>query len=252
MVPLSGDIRDPLSFDTNFDVLFHCASPMPWHFSETGSDAWEISVRGIENAIASAAKNDAHLVFASTSAVYQNASNDTPVAEGCALGPETAYAKCKLECENLIARAAERGDTKATSLRLFNPYGRGQSRRQIVGYLADCMWANEEAKITAPEDIRDFIHVSDVCRGFLRATYQAAAHGTFNIGSGLTLSITALADIAAAKSGGRLVFKLDACAGPNYHIIADISRAADAIGWAPRIDIETGLTEVFAAGPLIV
>lgn len=97
-------------------------------------------------------------------------------------------------------------------------------------------------------ETRDFVFVQDVVEANLAAvTTDAAAGGTFNIGTGEQVSLHAL-----LRTLCRI---MDVPFSPEYapgrqgdikHSLAQISKAKDILNWEPHIDLEQGLRRMLA------
>ncbi|MCK4927255.1 MAG: epimerase, partial [Candidatus Aenigmarchaeota archaeon] len=87
----------------------------------------------------------------------------------------------------------------------------------------------------------DFVHVSDVCRAVIKVT---GITGTFNVGTGKTVSIKNLAETVNRLSGGKSkIVYADERVGDILHSCADVSRLRS-VGWVPKVSLEDGLKEM--------
>ena len=84
------------------------------------------------------------------------------MAETADISPGSEYAKSKLAAEYTCRMAASGLSRGVTVLRLFNPYGFGQSEKLLIGYVTACLHSGKPARIRTPDAQRDFGHVSDV------------------------------------------------------------------------------------------
>ena len=94
---------------------------------------------------------------------------------------------------------------------------------------------------------RDFTHVGDTARAILRAAEVDAAVGqTFNVGSGVEISINDLASLVREIVGSSSAIVHEAARpGDVRRLIADSGKAKDALGWAPRISLANGLRMLY-------
>ena len=165
----------------------------------------------------------------------------------------SVYALTKYVQERLTLNVAGAYGMEGVALRLFNVYGPGQAlSNPYTGVLA--IFASRLLNGAAPmlfEDglqRRDFVHVEDVAQAFLLALEQPAAKaGVFNIGSGEERSILDIAETFATAMG-RPELKPDvlhkARTGDIRHCFADIAKAREGLGFAPRRDFAQGLAEL--------
>lgn len=178
-----------------------------------------------------------------------------PVAtpEGKTPAPTSVYALSKLDQERLCLIVGQAYGIPTTALRFFNIYGTRQAlSNPYTGVLA--IFASRYLNGKPPRIFedgrqrRDFVHVSDVARACRLAMETPAAAGqAINIGSGRDVSI---AEVAAAMAEALGVDGLEPeitgtfRAGDIRHCFADISLARDLLGYAPRVSLEQGMSEL--------
>ena len=165
----------------------------------------------------------------------------------------SVYAITKYVQERLTLTLAPAYGMEGVALRLFNVYGPGQAlSNPYTGVLA--IFASRVANNERPlvfEDgrqRRDFVHVDDVARAFLLALDSPDASGrTFNIGSGVNVSIAEVA-AAIARAMGRPQLRAEiagkARAGDIRHNFADITLAREVLGYEPTRRFEESLGEL--------
>jgi dTDP-L-rhamnose 4-epimerase len=162
----------------------------------------------------------------------------------------SVYALNKFTQEQMALIVAPAYGCEAVALRLFNVYGPGQAlSNPYTGVLA--IFAARILNGKPPmifEDgrqRRDFVHVQDVARAFVLALEKEAASGqTINIASGRSLSIEEVASgllNAMDRRDLESEFNGKMRAGDIRHCIADISKAQEVLGFAPRQPLEEGL-----------
>jgi dTDP-L-rhamnose 4-epimerase len=176
-----------------------------------------------------------------------------PTNADCPVAPASIYASTKLMQEYLLQQAFWGTDRTVGILRLQNVYGPGQSlSNPYTGVLSIfCRQIQQGQTLDIYEDgqiVRDFVHVDDVVRAFVMMG-QAGVMPTeiLDIGSGQPSTIL---DVAR-----RLLHSLDGVPdrlhitgafrpGDIRHAVADISRAAALLGWAPDIPLDQGLASL--------
>ena len=165
----------------------------------------------------------------------------------------SVYALTKYTQERLTMTVAPAYGMEAVALRLFNVYGPGQAlSNPYTGVLA--IFASRLANGQRPmvfedgEQRRDFVHAEDVAAAFVAALDRPeAAGGVFNVGSGRDVSVNEVAD-ALARAMGRPELTPElagkARVGDIRHCFADISLAADRLGFAPRRTFDDSLGQL--------
>lgn len=201
------------------------------------------------------------LVFASSCAVYGNP-DAVPVSETCSVQPVSPYGWSKLFAEQAIhdAVTADQGLT-AVVLRLFNVAGGDSgptatdgspaSARVIPAALNSILNHSDGFEIRGTDlptpdgtCVRDFVHINDVCHAFEQSIRRLDDQGDnlslenpliVNIGSGRATSVREI-DTAVESVVGRpmTVHETARTRGDAAAIVAQITRAAEELEWAPR------------------
>ena len=165
----------------------------------------------------------------------------------------SVYALSKFDQERMCLMVARSYGFSATALRFFNIYGPYQAlSNPYTGVLA--IFASRLLNGKAPlvnEDgnqLRDFVSVYDVARAARLALEVEAASGeTFNIASGIQISIAELACRAIQALGIRGIqpeitgkYRV----GDIRHCFADITKARRLLGFKPEVNFERGLVDL--------
>ncbi len=140
-----------------------------------------------------------------------------------------------------------------TALRFFNVYGPRQAlSNPYTGVLAifAAQLLNDNPPLIFEDGLqqRDFVNVADVARACRLALETSQANGqVFNIGSGQSYTVCEIAarlcrvlgkkDIHPEITGKYRV-------GDIRHCFADITRARQVLGYAPRVSLEEGLGDL--------
>ncbi len=211
---------------------------------ERPARAFEVNVLGTVNVMELARSIDAYVVVASSAAVYGDPPS-LPVREDLPTRPLSTYGASKLASEAAaLAIASERG-LRASALRLFNVYGPrmrpGPYAGVVLKFLASALQCSAPEVYGDGRATRDFVYVADVADAFIRAIERRAS-GVFNVGTGVETSVLELLDLVSKVTGARLepVFRPPR-PGDIRRSVADITRARETLGWAPRFSLEEGL-----------
>ena len=193
------------------------------------------------------------VVFASTAAVYGMPATDH-VFETDRPQPISPYGRSKLASEWLLEDLSRAGMMRTASLRFFNvagsdPAGRARggaptARHLIAEVRRVAMGERSHLEIYGVDYdtrdgtcIRDFIHVTDLCRALL-VSHRALAEGhsglTLNVGTGTGISV---GEIVAAASGylGRALPQVIQGRRPGDipSLVAEAGRLKE-FGWIPQ------------------
>ena len=204
-------------------------------------------------------------VFSSTCAVYGLPETDL-LSETHRIAPMSPYAQSKILAERALAAAANRG-LRATSLRYFNAAGAdaggeiGEAHtpeRHLLPLAADAALGLGPPLTLLGSDyptpdgscVRDFVHVSDLAQGHLRALDWLAQaptgglHEVFNLGSGAGYSVREAVAETARIAGRPVPHKIGPRrAGDSPKLVGDIAKAARDLGWRPTRDLATQIED---------
>lgn len=179
-------------------------------------------------------------VLASTSSVY---GRDAVGAEDQPLEPSSPYGITKLACEKLVLAHVASSGFPGTIIRYFSIYGPRQ--RPDMAYHLFIEALLDGAPITVfgdGEQTRSNTYVDDAVGGTMLALERGATGGIYNIGGGRTISLNeAIALIAGHVGAAPIVVSEPARPGDQRHTSADISRAREALGYAPTVEPAEGL-----------
>lgn len=253
-----ADVRDSAAVEAavmGVDGIFHLAAlvSVPLSLAQPRR-SFEINVGGTVNVLEAArAKGVRRVVFASSAAVY----GDTPGAareDETPLRPLSPYAADKLAGEQYCALYGRQYGLEAAALRFFNVYGRRQDPASpysgVISVFAERLRRRDGVTIYGDgKQTRDFVHVSDVAQAMMAAMSAGRAGFTAcNIGTGKAVGIDRLLEMLAGIVGWQPpVDRQPARLGDIRHSCADIRRAHELFGYAPRRDLAAGLRELLAA-----
>ena len=133
-------------------------------------------------------------------------------------------------------------------LRVANAYGPRQigfRQQGLIGAAIACSRSGVPLTLFgAGDQVRDFVHASDVVAAIAAALTKTDAYPVFNIGTGVGTSVHALLEMVRSKFGAPLLIdyaeerKVDL----PYSVL-DIAKARDVLGWIPRVELEPGIEE---------
>jgi len=256
-----GDVRDPLVVReavAGRQVIFNLAG----HSGSISSndepfDDLEINLRGQLELLEASRRLEEPpmLIFASSRLVYRP-TDQLPVPETAPTGPLSLYGVHKLAGENYHLFYRHRYGLGAAVLRITNPYGHfqreGQNRYGIINWFIHLALSGNDLPVYGDGDqVRDYVHIDDVVRAFLAAGSDLRADGqVLNIGGGAGVAFVEMAEMAVRTAGsGRVIHRPwpeEAARVETGGFVADVSRAADVLGWRPEIPLAEGLRRVVA------
>lgn len=186
-----------------------------------------------------------HVIHAESSALYEGSTHFPSREDDVA--PQSHYAVSKY-ASGLFAEAYARfSDVAFTALRYFNVYGPRQDYRRSIppvmsAFILHLLEGRAPTIYGDGTKRRDFVHVDDVNDFHMRClTDPRVRGGTFNLGTGVSHSVREVYGLIADLLGTDLEpVYAEELSGEAFETRADASRA-QALGWAPRIELREGL-----------
>ena len=188
------------------------------------------------------------VVFASSSSVYGNAESVPFKESDPAPLPVSPYAATKrageLLCETYAALERE---MRVISLRFFTVYGPRQRPDLAIHKFTRLISDGEPIPFFGDGTFsRDYTYVTDTLQGVLGAVDRTATmrpgHEIYNLGESATTTLSELVRLIEEAVGKQAVLqRLPEQPGDVRRTFADVTRAREALGYAPRISIEEGV-----------
>ncbi len=190
-------------------------------------------------------------IYASSMAVYADASDFTQVSEDFATVPVSPYGVGKLACERYVMLIAAQSGFEAVALRYFNTYGPRQGFTPYVGVITifiQRLLRGEPPMIFGDgEQRRDFVHVDDVVDATIRAMTRGVSGHAFNVGSGVGTTVNQIAKMLCNRlRPGTLPVHGPAHSGELRNSVADIRRARAVLRYEPKSRFDDRIDEIIA------
>lgn len=182
-----------------------------------------------------------HWISLGSQAEYGNPNR--PISEDCPTQPTTLYGKAKLIAGDAARYFCETQGMLASVLRVFSTYGPGDAPNWFIPYIIRQFRSGHAPKLTACEQKWDYLYVTDAARAVASVVEQRVG-GVFNLGSGQARPLRDVVELIRAELGTGLVPEYGAVPYRPDQVMwlqADISRLAQATGWKPVVEINTGL-----------
>lgn len=188
-------------------------------------------------------------IFVSTGGAVYGQTGNSPVPEDFPANPISAYGISKLALEHYLQLYHRLHELDYLVFRPGNPYGEGQDPAGAQGAVAVFMGKlirGEPITIWGDgEVVRDYLHIDDLVSALMAGlAYQPEvdAPRVFNIGSGRGVSLNELVKILGQIAGRPAqVTYTPARKADVPHIVLDIGRIREYLGWTPQITMEQGL-----------
>ncbi|MGB9690794.1 MAG: NAD-dependent epimerase/dehydratase family protein [Candidatus Sumerlaeaceae bacterium] len=187
-------------------------------------------------------RDDVRFVYASSSSVYGE-TQKFPMQETDLPQPVSPYGVTKLAAEHLVRLYTHNYGLPTVSLRYFTVYGpRQRPDMAFHRLLKSALTGKEFILFGSGEQTRDFTYISDIVEANILAANHGKAGAVYNIGGGSRLSMNQVIELVEKVTGRRPnVTQAGREKGDVTHTGADVTRAANDLGFQPRVAIEKGL-----------
>jgi UDP-glucose 4-epimerase len=202
-----------------------------------------------------AARRQPKLVFAGSRLQYGKPKT-LPVGEDDLGDALCVHAVHKRTVEEYLKLYAHLFGLRYTIARITNPYGPGQPKGRtaygVINRLIHLALAGEALTIYGDgAQQRDYVHVADVVEALMAMAVSDRANGrAYNVASGVGSRMIDVANEIIRIAGGGRVEHVEwpplAQQIETGDFIADISRAKQELGWAPRWALGAGLEDTIA------
>lgn len=229
----------------NIDYVFHLAGLAEIIPSIKNPKKYFVNnVLGTLNVIEAAKKTKIKkLIYAASSSCY-GTPKSFPTSEKSKIDLKHPYAVTKYMGEELVLKYASIFNMPNISFRFFNVYGprlnlSGQYSAVMGNFLSQKKNNKPLTIVGDGKQTRDFIHVDDLAKAFLKTIKSKSVNKIYNLGSGKKTSINTIAKIFGGKK--KFIAKRP---GEPKSSLADISKIKKDINWKPSINIEDGIKKL--------
>lgn len=200
---------------------------------------------GIQLANAVAEAGCKRFVGVGTNLEYRPDEHGGALHENAPLGPVHLYGACKLALSVALEEISRRSGMSVAWARQFLLYGPAEDPRRLVPAVITALLKGEPAKTTAGEQIRDYLHVTDVASAMI-AIGRSSLTGPVNVASGIPIAVR---EVVATI--GELIGRSDLLAigalpyrgNDPRHVVGDVTKLALGTHWKPRYELESGLRD---------
>jgi dTDP-glucose 4,6-dehydratase len=248
---VAGDILDRALVDSlmaDVDAVVHFAAESHVDRSILGAaDFVMTNVVGTQTLLDSALHHDiGTFVHVSTDEVYGSITEGS-WAEDRPLEPNSPYSASKASSD-LIARSYFRTHGLNVSItRCSNNYGPYHFPEKVIPLFVTNLIDDKHVPLYGEgNNIRDWLHVDDHCRGIALLLTRGRAGEVYNIGGGTELTNKQLTQLLLDATGKdwSYVDRVPDRLGHDLRYSVDIAKIQAELGYAPQVPFETGLAEV--------
>lgn len=185
----------------------------------------------------------------STDEVYGNLGPTGLFTETTPLAPNSPYSASKAAADLLVRSYHHTFGMDTVITRCSNNYGPYQFPEKLIPLFVSNLLNDQPVPVYGDgQQIRDWIYVTDHCTGIVAACEQGKSGETYNFGgecekANLELTHSLLKLLGKPTS---LIRYVPDRPGHDRRYAIDCSKAKRELGWAPKVQFETGLDQTLA------
>jgi UDP-glucuronate decarboxylase len=243
------DITEPINIEA--DQIYNLACPAsPVHYQKHPVETIKTSVLGSINLLDLARRNGATVLQASTSEVYGDPTvspqSESYLGNVNPIGIRACYDEGKRASETLFFDYHRQYGVAIKVARIFNTYGPRmdlQDGRVVSNFIVQSLQHNDISIYGDGNQTRSFCYVDDLIDGLVRLmNSEKSITGPINLGNPNEFTMINLANliIDMTKSPSTLNYTSLPADDPKQRR-PDISKAAELLGWKPKIELAEGI-----------
>lgn len=254
------DVTDPsvllLPQLSDITEIYHLASPAsPKFYQSLPFDTIAVNTIGTKHMLELARRNDAKLVFSSTSESYGDPlvhpQNEQYRGNVNTWGPRACYDEAKRLGEVYCYEFFHRYGIPVKVARIFNTYSAGlrnDDGRVISNFVTQAIAGEHLTVYGDGSQTRSFCYVDDTILGLRLMMEKDTANGEIiNIGNPVEHTIMEAARLVIRLSGSRSGISLLPLPEDDPKVrCPDIAKAMALLGWQPKVSLEEGLRRTIA------
>jgi nucleoside-diphosphate-sugar epimerase len=157
--------------------------------------------------------------------------------------PQTIYGKCKDLTHQITKDLCVNWDLELIWGRIFIPYGLGESLKRLIPSSLKAMNDGLDINATHGNQLRDFIHASDVANAITLLSISKAPAGAYNISSGKAVSIKKILEICQKNSKKASKIKYGSLPLPSHEtqFLVGCNNKLTKAGWKNQNTVENGI-----------
>lgn len=256
---LNHDAIMEFKYEKKIDYIIHAAGiASPFYYKKWPLETLEVATIGLKNSLELAKKNNAKLIFFSSSEIYGDPdSSNIPTLESyngnvSCLGARACYDESKRLGETLVKIYSEKFGVDSSIIRPFNVYGPGMQKLdyRVLPNFASKILNNSKLPVYGNgNQTRTFCYITDAMNGFLKVLLKGVIGEPYNIGNAkpeisMLELINKISNLFPNKD-----IKYNIIKHPDSYPsdepqrrCPNIDKAKIHLNYSPQVDIEEGLT----------
>jgi dTDP-glucose 4,6-dehydratase len=187
-------------------------------------------------------------VHVSTDEVYGSI-DEGSWTETWPLAPNSPYAASKAGSDLMALAAHRTHGMDVVVTRCSNNYGEYQFPEKVIPLFVTNLMDGKQIPLYGDGgNVRDWLHVTDHCRGIQAVLEKGRAGEVYNIGGGTELTNRELTErlLDACGAGWDMVRPVTDRKGHDRRYSLDITKISEELGYAPQVTLEEGLASTVA------
>ena len=248
---IEGDIRDAATVNEalgNHDAIVHFAAES--HVDRSVDDSTifvETNVLGTQVLLDQALTlSTPRFVHVSTDEVYGSIEEGS-WDEHQPLLPNSPYSASKASSDLLVRSYHITHGLNTSITRCSNNYGPHHFPEKVIPLFVTNLLDGKKVPLYGDgENVRDWLHVDDHCRGIAKVLLNGRAGEIYNIGGGTELTNKELTHLLLEATGRdeSFVQRVADRKGHDRRYSVDIGKISSELGYTPQVSFEEGLAEV--------
>jgi UDP-glucose 4-epimerase len=242
---IKDDSKNINKHNIDADIIFHLgmysASPM---YKKKPLLVGEV-VSGMINVLEYAKENNANVVFASTSSIYNGIK--PPHVENVIPLITDYYTEARISAERMSQLYSNLYSVNVAAMRFFSVYGKHEaSKKGYANFITQFVMAIKEDKQPViygdGTQRRDFVHANDVVDALILAT-KTKGFDVFNVGTGENYSLNETVEKINNEMGKRIKPKYVTMPIKNYvmETLADTRKSEKKLGFKAKTTLDKGI-----------
>lgn len=250
---LNYDVRDKGAFVwlKRIDEIYNLACPAsPKNYQRDPLYTLNTCIRGTEESLKAALRNEAKLLHASTSEVYGDAlehpQKESYFGNVNPVGIRSCYDEGKRIAETIIYEYVNKYKVDAKIVRIFNTYGPYMYKHdgRVISNIINQAIRNEDITIYGDGyQTRSFCYIDDLVDGLIKMM-SSNERGPINLGKPIDITMNELVNMAInkTKSESKIIYLPLPSDDPKQRK-PDITLAINKLNWYPSISLDRGLSK---------
>ena len=240
------------------DQIYHLASPAspnkdnPQSYIAHPFETMLVNTEGTWKLCEMALKNNARLLFASTSEIYgdplEHPQKESYRGNVSTIGPRAVYDESKRFGETIVSAFIRSKGLEGAIVRIFNTYGprMAQDGRVVIEFVQAALVNKPFPIFGDGTQTRSFCYIDDMVNGLVAAMDKGKTGEVYNLGNPDEFTVLELAEKVKGlvNASSEVEFVQDLPEDDPKQRCSDITKAKEKLGWEPKVQLEEGLKKL--------